>query len=75
VFPTFREGASTELQPIGAGDRICRLIEAPCVVNASLTREIVDRWAALVSRVPGYSLTFGALNEAARVVDALLRAP
>ncbi len=70
VFPRYREGAPTELQPLRRVEVLESLLH--CTFGGPRSREAFIELAAVAEAVPGYRLTSGSLAECLEAVRSAL---
>ena len=70
VFPNYRTGAPTRLEPLAAGDAFMRLVNS-AFNYATLGRLAFHRTADLIEQVDAYTFVYSRLDEAIETFNAL----
>ena len=72
IFPRYVDGAQTLLSPVSPLEAMGRIATAPSAVQPPITRALIEKLAAFARDVPAYCLTYGALDDACRIVRGVL---
>jgi hypothetical protein len=72
VFPRYESGRTAELSRLSSLEGVSRLIAAPCTVSAPITTETIDRVLGWARAIPFYTLAYGSLADATKIVEDLL---
>ena len=73
VFPRYAEAAGIEIVPISPLETMGRLTAAPCALSPPITAAALEEIATFAHRVPGYTITYSALDAACLAVLDLLK--
>ena len=68
VFPRYAEAAGIDIVPISPLEVIGRLTAAPCALRPPITAAALKEIATFAHRVPGYAITYSALDAACLAV-------
>lgn len=76
VFPDFREGAQTQLEPLDAVEALTRLFDLRLKLNRPLSRDLVRRLVDWIAPIEAFALEYGDPRDAAeRLVQLTDMAP
>ena len=73
VFPRYAEAAGIDIVPVSPLEMMGRLTAAPCALSPPITAAALKEIAAFAQRVPGYTITYSALDAACSAVLDLLK--